>query len=491
MVTRVGEVYLDKSTDMVFPDLPGALEDASVRIKGAGLRIGEVQVKKGYRKEPHPRVRALQEEIKVIEIEDRTLSDELLVLRDKEKFLQTIAVGGPEMVSKEIMMGKVSPQAWRQGLKFMVDELLSTKARQAEIERHRTDLREKINALQHELNDIRSNVENRKAVTFDAHPETARNYDIKLSYILRGAGWRTYYELRAHPATGNADFSYFSKINQRTGEDWVNTKIVLSTAQPALGGSAPTPLPWHIELRSLHKPAYEQKIEGEKIAVGGVTSVTPARAAPPIEAGISIWYPLPGRYTLRSGDPEKKVQIYETSLNTRFEYFIIPRVVQHAYSTGKFLNTTNYLFLAGEAGTYVGDDFTGTTSLPTITPEESTTVSFGIDERVRVKREMKKVKVSKGGFFTKTTKHEFTYENSVENFHDKQIQCTIVDQVPISQDPDIKVHKLEFDPKPIEEDKDRGIYYWKVGLKPYEKYAITVSFTVEAPGKREIEGLMP
>lgn len=494
MITRLANVYLDRSTDLEFADLPGAIDDASVRVKAKGLKIGEVQVKKGYKDEPYPDVEKLKSKIEVLKIKDRTYTDEIAVLKDKEKFLQTIAVGGPGVISKEIISGKVSPQAWRQGLSFMVDELLSAKMRIAEIERARKELQDEIDVFQRELNDIRSIVENRKTIIFDGHPEGAKNYRIQLSYILYGASWRTYYELRAQPSKGNIGFSYFSKVAQRTGEDWENTKLVLSTAQPALGGTAPVPTPWYIDCyryqtytgRRLQPAKTEAPMEEIMEAM-----ITAPSSAPPVEAGVSIWYPLPGRYTIKSGDPEKKIKIFSTSFKSDFEYFIIPRITQLAYSTGKMKNTSDYLFIAGQAGTYVGDDFTGKTYVPTIAPDESTTVSFGVDDRVKVKRELKKSKVSKGGLFSGKKKHEFTYENTVKNFHNKKIQCTIVDQIPIPQDPDIKVKDIKIDPEPSEHDKDIGIYYWKVSLDPTEEYKITISFTVEAPDDSEIQGLMP
>ena len=493
IITRLANVYLDRSTDLVFADLPGAIDDASVRVKAKGLKIGEVQVKKGYKDEPYPDVEKLKSKIEALKIKDRTYADEIAVLKDKEKFLQTIAIGGPEVISKEIITGKVSPQAWRQGLSFMVDELLSAKMRMAEIERVRKELQDEINVFQRELNDIRSIVENRKTIIFDGHPEGAKNYRIQLSYILYGASWRTYYELRAQPSQGNVGFSYFSKVAQRTGEDWKNTKLVLSTAQPALGGTAPVPTPWYIDRYQYARSGrgFLAETEAPKEALKMEPVITAPPPAPPVEAGVSIWYPLPGRYTIKSGDPEKKIEVFSTSFKSDFEYFIIPRITQLAYSTGKMKNTSDYLFIAGQAGTYVGDDFTGKTYVPTIAPDESTTVSFGVDDRVKVKRELKKSKVSKGGLFSGKKKYEFTYENTVKNFHNKKIQCTIVDQIPIPQDPDIKVKDIKIDPEPSEHDKDIGIYYWKVSLDPTEEYKVTISFTVEAPGDSEIQGLMP
>jgi len=491
LVSRIANVFLEKAADIQFSNLPGALDDLSVRVKAKDLKVGEVQIRKGYTKGADLRVKELEAKIKILEIEERKMVDELAVMKDKEKFLGSIAVGSGDIISKEIYTGRIVPELWRQAARFLVEELISTKMRTAEIERLQTDLKERLNSLRQELNDIKAIVENRKAVFFDAHPKIAQNYTIELDYIVYGANWRTYYEIRGNPSGSKIDISYFGKIGQRTGEDWDDTKIVLSTAKPAYGGTAPTPEPWYIDL-------YMPSVEAERAAAYlPAEAPQPAKKlaeeviaeAPPVEVGISIWYPLPGSYTIKSGDPEKKILISETSFDAIFEYFIVPRIAQLAYSTGILKNTTDYLFLSGDGGTYVGNDFTGRVFIPTIAPDESTTVSFGIDERVKVKRELKKSKVSRGGLFKDITKYEFLYENTIKNFHNKEITCTIVDQVPVSQNPDIKVTGIKFEPKPTEEDKDRGIYYWRIPIDANCELKIDVWFTVEAPSKAEIEGL--
>ncbi len=494
MVSRIANIYLDKSGDLIFEDLPGSLDDQSIRIKSSGLVVGEVQIQKGYTAQPHPRVKELDDKIKSLEQKDRTLSDEILVIREKEKFLQTISVGAPDVISKEVYTGKISPSAWEQGLKFMVDGLLNAKTRIAQIERERKELATEIDTLRKKLNDTKAMMENRKTIKFDVHPEKIGNYKIELNYILYGGTWRTYYELRANPSNGKIGITYFGKISQRTGEDWEDVKIVLSTGKPALGGIAPTPEPWYIYSYEYEKEAMVPQTARSALALEVVAEqpeITPAPpSAPPVQTGISVWYPLPKRYSIKSGEPEKKVQIYETGFNADFEYLIIPRLSELAYSTGKFQNKSDYLFLAGEAGTYVGDDFTGKISFPNLAPEESTTVSFGVDEMIKVQRELKKSKVTKGGLFKKIKKHEIVYENSIKNFRNKDVTCTIIDQVPVSQEPDIKVGDIKFEPKPSEEDKDRGIYYWKVTIKPGETFKIKTFFSVEAPADSNVEEML-
>lgn len=493
LVCRVATVYLDRATTLVFPDLPGGIDDASVKVKASGLRIGEVQVIKGYGQVLQPQIQELEQKIKNLEIEDRNLTDETTVLGSKEKFLQSIAVGAPDAISKEVYTGRITPDAWRQGLVFMSDEMLKIKRRTAEIERLRVDLKNKLDALRSELADKRAYFENKKQVVMEVQPKSGQNYNLELSYVLWGASWHTYYELRADPSKNAIGLTYFGKISQRTGEDWDNIRLVLSTAQPAYVGSAPTPSPWYISVYSPESEDYERESSGRTMEMKAAPPspvVTLQTAAPAVETGIAIWYPLPERYTIKSGEAEKKLLIAELSFNAQFRYYAVPRIEPMAYLTGRSGNTTDYLFLAGDGNTYVGDDFTGKIDFPNIAPDESLTVSFGVDDRVKVKRELKKSKISRGGLFKNTTRYELTYENTVKNFHSKEIDITLVDQVPVSQSSDLKVSDVKFDIKPDEENRDLGFFTWKTTVKPGAEFRVVISFTVDSPENTHIDNLL-
>ena len=495
LVKRIINLALKQQGDVVVPDLPGSLDDESVRTKAKGLKIGEIQIKKGYTRELRPEVKALEKKIKTIMIEDRTLSDEILVLQDKQKFLATISVSGPEVISDDLFEGKISPVSWRQGLKFLGDEMLKIKTRIAQIERRRIDLKEKSDGLKKELNDIRAHQQDRKTVIFDVQAKKSGKYRIDLFYIIYGANWHTYYELRADLAAAKVAVTYFGKIVQRTGEDWINARIALSTAQPVLGGTAPEPEPWYIDIYT-PRPVKQHRAVAAKSAAAPAEiearseMVDEFEALPPIvDTGIAITYPLSGHYTIKSGEPEKKVQITDQKLNAQYEYFIVPRLAELAYSTGRLVNNTDYLFLSGEANTYVGDDFTGKVYLKTIAPDEKTTISFGVDDRVKVERKTKKYHVKKSGLVKKLTKYEFIYENKIKNFHNQAVKCKIIDQVPITESPEIKVSDIKIEPVPIKKDKDRRIYQWETSIPPGKEYKIKVAFSVEAPGDRDIQGL--
>jgi len=494
LVVRTASVSLSGPGELSFPGLPGALDDNTVRVKASGLRIGEVQVKQGYLAEPTPAVKALKQKVEALEDALKKLNDEADVLKAKEEFLKSVKLGAPELIAKDLQSGRVSPDAWRQALSFMAEELGRVMARKVALTREVKTAEEQLKAAQDEYNAARAAIENRKEVRFDFDAD-AGTYTVRLSYVVGyGANWSPYYELRAKPGEGSVGITYFAKLVQSTGEDWDRVKVVLSTTQPASGQTAPEPYPWYLSLEEeYHRTASRMMLKAEAAPAppaGDFAGMfADSLAITPVETGISLQYVVPGRVSLKSGEPAKKLELHETALPAEFSYYVLPRTSQQAFLRGKMANSTDFVFLPGQANTYVGEEFTGSTWLSSIAPQESTEVSFGVDERVKVKRELVKSFKSKGGLFAKTEKQQFVYKTTVENYQPKAIDIEIVEQVPVSQQGEIKVSVTKVEPRFLEEDKDKGTYTWKPRLEPKAKFEINFEFQVEYPAGRRVSGL--
>lgn len=493
LVVRKANVTLTGSTQLNFKDLPGMIDDNTVRIKAEGLKIGEVQIKRGYVEKPSPRVKELETKIKDVESDIRDLDNEKEVLKAKETFLGSVKLGAPELIAKELTEGKVAPESWRSGLKFMTDELAKTKSRSAEIDDEKKDLNDTLQALKKELNDVKALTENRKEVIVDVAVTESGSYPVELSYIIpQSIRWSPYYELRASPSESKVGISYFAKISQRTGEDWESVKILLSTATPSIGGVAPEPYPWYLALEEIApgqiNVAAERSVY-QRLPVSSLQDLeTKAEIeVPKVETGISLQYVIPGRVSLKSGESEKKIALYSASFPAVFEYYIYPKAQPIAYLKGKMLNKTEYIFLAGEANAYVGSEFTGKTRLPSIAPEESTEASFGVDERVKVKHDLVKTFTAKTA--NKRQKTEFLFKTVVENYHSKPVKFTLVEQIPVSQQKDITVKLTKIEPKFDQENKDTGIFTYTRELKPQEKFTVDLGYFVEYPVGRRVMGL--
>lgn len=493
MVVRRATVYLDYSGTIRFSDLPGLLDDNTIRIKSDNLKLGEVQIRRDYQDKPFGRAKILKDSIKLFEDKERILSNEIKVLEAKENFLNSVKLGSPELISKDLQQGRIAPDAWRSALSFVSDELTRVKSRQFSIEKEKEESKTILDALRKELREIQAVMDNRKEILIEAELKNPGTYPIELSYVIPySVSWTPYYELRAYPSDGNVELSYFARISQTTAEDWNQVKVVLSTARPVLSGVAPQVYPWYLNL-------YEPRpISARMLPMQSLTESYDGQAqfqkkaeyeVPVIETGISLQYVIPGRISLKSGEPAKKVSLYQTAIPVEFEYYSLPKVQEIAYLNGKLKNSSTIVFLAGPGNTYVGGEFTGVTYLQTIAPEESTEISFGTDERVKIKRDLIRTFISSSGLFSKKEKKEFEYTTTVENLHSRAISIKIVEQIPVSQQKDIEVKVTKIEPTGYEENKNLGSYTWTPKLQTQQKFIINMNYFVEYPKGKIVSGL--
>jgi len=103
-------------------------------------------------------------------------------------------------------------------------------------------------------------------------------------------------------------------------EDWEDTQIILSTAQPAIGGTPPEPQPWYINIY-IPKPVKAKRAmpaeSADKLAAApSMEQRVEYEGAPPVETGIAVRYPLPGKYDIKSGEQPKKVKICDVLLDS-------------------------------------------------------------------------------------------------------------------------------------------------------------------------------
>lgn len=494
-ILRSAQVNLTGTDELVFPNLPGALDANSVRVRAPGLRLGEVQVKPAYLAEPTPEIKGLEKKVKALEDSWKVLEDEAAVLKAQEEFLNSVKLGAPEIIARELREGKVAPESWRGALNFVAEGLRKIKTRSIVLAREQEEVKKRLDAARQELADTRALTENRKELRFVAEGEPG-SYRITVIYTLpRAANWQPYYELRAKPGNEAVDGSYFARLNQRTGEDWDDVKVILSTATPARELQPPQPAPWFLWLieetpRAKIFTDYEEAL-APKIQEAPRTSL-PAPGGEEftsVETGISLQYVIPGRVSLKSGAPAKKLPLKQFTLPARFEYYTLPRKNEKAFLTAQLSNTTDLILLEGEASTYVNDEYTGTTSIPTLAPQDSLTTGFGIDERIKVKRELVKTFKTRTGLLNKTERVQFVYRTTVENYHPKPIKIKIVEQLPVSQQKEIKVNLTQVVPKPTEQDNDQGTLTYITEIPSGKRFEINLEYNVEYPAGKQVGGL--
>lgn len=99
---------------------------------------------------------------------------------------------------------------------------------------------------------------------------------LTLTYYSDKAGWTSRYSLRMEELNKTLELEHYAEIDQQTGEDWKDVKLVLSTGQPELGGRLPDVKPWYLNLSERYYPhiiprSNKRGVRGSGIIYGRVT----------------------------------------------------------------------------------------------------------------------------------------------------------------------------------------------------------------------------
>jgi uncharacterized protein (TIGR02231 family) len=149
-------------------------------------------------------------------------------------------------------------------------------------------------------------------------------------------------------------------------------------------------------------------------------------------------------------------------------------------------NSSSHTLLPGKASVFHGADFVGNTRIATWAPGEEVELALGLDDRVRVVRELVRRTATKATLGS-TRRREVEYRTTVANHTPRPARVTVLDQIPVSRDESITVRAFRVDPAPVER-TELGVLTWKVELEPGETREVTMGLRVELARGVEMTG---
>jgi uncharacterized protein (TIGR02231 family) len=334
----------------------------------------------------------------------------------------------------------------------------------------------------------------------------ATGAEVELSYHVPGASWRPLYDLALDGE--RLAVSYLAEVTQQTGEDWPAVELVLSTTRRGQYQILPELHPWYIGRAQPvpRLPARSKAMAGPVPQPGAPAAMAFAAAGPGApqadlkeaapfaalpgesgELGTGLVYRVQRPLAVPADGGPHKTMVARFALDVTLDHLAVPVLAPEAYVRATVTNTSSLLLLPGPARVFHDARFVGETSLETVAAGEEFELQLGVDDRIRVERELRRRSTSKaviGG--TRTI--DVAYEIRVENHRPGQARVSVHDHVPVSTDGDIKVRLRETRPDPAERD-DLGELTWELILEGGQAATIRYRFTVEHPAQMTIAGL--
>jgi uncharacterized protein (TIGR02231 family) len=513
LLTRVVALKLNAGNHkIIFSDVIPDLDENSLRVSGSGsaeVKILEALVKKEFLEEvPAERVKELQDEIQNLRDEKRRLEDNIKILSEEKQFLDSIRLFSGEQLPRDLITKMPKAQELDEVMKFLDIKLKESYSQIMDTQLKIRELDKKIEALNRELAQISGEHKKlKRSIAVELEVKKAGQLDLSVSYLVRGASWQPIYDARANFEKSAVELVSYGIIRQKTGEDWQDVEIYLSTAKPAIGGRLPYINPWILrpyqprpmESRvaksasfGVQYEAFYKDKEEMAPAIGGADELE--KYAEAQEKGIAVVYKLSRKADIKSDGSEHKLPISSQTLKADFEYSSFPRAVLSAYLGSRVTNAPNLQLLAGRVNIFLDEDFVGASSIDNIGPGEEFDLYLGQDENVKVKREQIEKKVDEtliAGIPSPTRRTTFKYKLTLENYKSRKINAKLFEAMPVSEDDRIKTKVLQVNPEPKEKDwKDRkGIWLWELELEPGAKKEIIYTFIIEHPRDLQVEGL--
>ena len=514
-VTRVFDLKLDAGSHvLVIADLPASVAENSIRVEGeisGALEIGSVDARPIVVKVPSRPGLPDDNERRRIEDEIRRLSDERGALDG------TIAAAAAQKALAENLsrlplagLGKQEGAApgpdWNTLFELIGARIAEAAKAVQGAEVRQRELDDEVRVLSEKLQHEPPEEWQRTEVRIYVEAAGSAQGRLRVRYHMASASWEPVYDARLTTGGGNRDASLTiarrASITQSTGEDWTNADLTLSTTRPGGATSAPElstmKVAFRPEPRPMAQPAPAPSVMRERGfgALGGAAAPQAKQTLTPIveaEAAVEeqpyqISFHIPQRVTVKSGVGQKKVFVAAETPKPSLLIRSAPRKDTVAYLHAKFTHEGIAPILPGEVSLYRDGVFTGRGQLPLIVQGEEKELGFGPDDAVKIARvELKRAK-GESGIIAASSTDEQHYKITVKNLHDWVMPVTIIDQVPISEDDKIMVELLPMTTEPSERNyNDKlGVFAWSYDLKPQEEKAITLSYELKWPAKREI-----
>jgi len=484
-------------------------DSVSAKVFGEG-ELFSVQFKDIYLKdEPQEEIKALIDKIKKLKDDKKALVNRHDVLAKKEKFLDSLIDFSKVQVPQDIKTSFPNTDDLEQTLLFLDKSQNEINSEYETLDSKIEDLDKEINPLAKELQSLRrysKKSKNQIEIIFNSKKE--QEIGIEASYLVYGASWKPLYKVNVPLDLEGVNLTMFSKMVQKTGEDWDDIKLSISNVIPLKGVGVPDLNSWYLDIARRRR--LERKGDFAVMPMAGVAMKTAALEEETMdydktespEAGfaqaekrelpLSFEYELPQTLSIESRDKETILPLFSKEIEGEFFHYVVPQANPLTFLICRA--SSDKEILSGYLNVYFGGRFVGKTFLVEKRPGEDFNINLGADREVKVKREKIKDKVQEtffGKIERKTIIREMSFKTTIENLKEEPVKIKVLDSIPVSKTDKIVVKDVKITPGPDEKDYEdkEGVMLWEFDIKPRKKKEIKIEFVVTYPKDLPVFGI--
>ncbi|MEM7181573.1 MAG: DUF4139 domain-containing protein [Spirochaetota bacterium] len=523
LVTRQLEVDLPTgSHEIKVPNLPAGILSNSIFAEAMDLEVRSVRLlTRELSQDPEEKIRKLDADIEMINDEihrvkkHRSLNKQKLsYLRKQESFVVATA-------KLELSKGVLKPNTMKELTQFHF-------AQREELVKEELSLSKELNGYYKQKSLLyrqrkkltKTNLKKRDVLVY-IEKKKAGKETISLNYLVGNSGWSPSYNFHAMQASKKVSVEFNARIHQLSGEDWKNVEMVLSNASPALSAVGPGISPFRIKLSASGprlssgdierkskninrkiKQAYEKQsgskswdesqeynwvmnsaaneYQGLELVAQDDELDTLKKNTLLNSSAPSVSYSLEGRVSVDSKKQDQLIRVRKVDLPSELYRVATPILTTYVFREAEIENNAIEVLLSGPVNAYLDNRFVGKGEIPNIARGQSFVMGFGIDTRIRTKRELveKKEKILGGN-----KELSFLFRIQLENFHKEASKLRVMDRIPVKDEKenvritlDLQGNELSKDKVYELNEKPKGILRWDITVPASANAAKTQTF---------------
>ena len=533
LVLRSGRIELEIGEhELRVNNLPQFLRD-SLRAAGRGSEgIRILNVDTAFRSRPaEAEVVTLQDALERLTQNQQLLEARRSALNDRRQWLRALGEQSRDF-AKGLAQGQMKPLDCADFFSFAANQALQDAEAAQSVEAELKHVQQEVEAKKRELAQVQGHIlPDRLAAVVTVSLAEAGEFELELSYLVIGASWSPQYDVRVQmtdeKGSGEVELTYVGVVQQSTGERWENVGLSLSTARPSLAAVLPELDPWYLNVYTPPLPvplrAAKSRIASMSGLPGGqhTTLAVQPMAIPTMaladegafdevqdeqihekelrtadvatatveQTGTALIFRAGRSVDIPSDNSPHKTTIARDNLPCVFDCVSAPLIDEQVHLRASIENTTERVLLSGDASIFLSSEYVGTTKVKTTAPVEKFKIFLGIDDSIKVKRELVERNVEKGNALQGNIRRiTYAYRITVHNYANAPRKVVIRDHLPVSQHERVKVKVQNVQPAPTERTK-LELNTWQFSLAAEGEQNIEYRFVVEHPQDMRVIGL--
>jgi uncharacterized protein (TIGR02231 family) len=510
-VTRLGEVRVPAGQHtVILRGLPATIDPASIRIEGSGdgqLLIGSADIRR-VAAETAPSEDS-QKRLRELRTELAKIRGRIDALEAQKKAVGDFARMAAEAAAKE---GKGFDLAQARAAWTAVGEgtAQANEALQGEMARA-ADLDVEIKATEMAAGRPRPGLAPVVDLAIAVEAPRDLSASLRVTYRVGGARWTPVYDAAldtvANGPIAKVNLVRRAAVVQRTGEDWGEVELTLSTARVAGGATAPEVMTQALALRDPMVAFEADQLRRQRSVAQGVARPEPpaAMAAPAPMAemakaveqeaaasatAFSASFTAPGRVSVARDGTARTLRLSSHVLDAPLLAKVAPALETRAYLSTNLTWVDDVPLLAGEVSLTRDGVFVGKARLGAVAAGDQFDLGFGADDRIKVERVPVRRRDNDPAGWNASRNQISDHRTTITNLHRRPMKISVIDRVPVSENSAITVEPLATNTAPIDKivQDRRGVMGWTHDYAPSEKREIRLGWRLRWPADRELVG---